>query len=281
MAKKATTKSTTKATPKVEESVNMPEVQVMNDVDLVTEERLIALHTLQRIDSQIDKIQIIRGELPQAIEDLEDEVAGLNTRIENLSNSIKEYEQATKVRKNEIEVLNNEIKETEEKQNNVRNNRQFESLNKEVEFKNLEIQLRERKNRDADSKIKELQKHMEAAQLLRNNREADLKQKREELEDIINETEKDEKMLLEKSKEQEKHIDDRYLTAYKRIRKAARNGLAVVPIDRDACGGCFSKIPPQRQTEIKMHKKVIVCEYCGRILADNDIMEKSQKRLAK
>lgn len=274
MAKKATT-------PKKEEPVIVPEVQVQNEVDLVTEERLIALHTLQRIDSQIDKIQIIRGELPQAIEDLEDEVAGLNTRIENLTNSIHEYEQASKTRKNEIETLTAEIKDTEEKQNHVRNNRQFESLNKEVEFKNLEIQLRERKNRDAEAKIKELQKHMEAAQLLRSNREADLQVKRDELEDIIKETEKDEKMLLAKSKEQEQHIDDRYLTAYKRIRKAARNGLAVVPIDRDACGGCFSKIPPQRQTEIKMHKKVIVCEYCGRILVDDTIMEKSQKRLEK
>lgn len=278
MAKKATTKVTT---PKNEEPVNVPEVQVLNEVDLATEERLIALHTLQRIDSQIDKIQIIRGELPQAIEDLEDEVAGLNTRIENLASSIKEYEQAIKKRKSEIEDFNIEIKTTEEKQNNVRNNRQFESLNKEVEFKKLEIQLRERKNRDADSKIKELQKHMEAAQLLRNNREADLKQKREELQDIIQETEKDEKILLEKSKEQEKFIEERYLTAYKRIRKAARNGLAVVSIDRDACGGCFSKIPPQRQTEIKMHKKVIVCEYCGRILVDDNIVEKSQKRLEK
>ncbi|KWW30958.1 MAG: hypothetical protein AUK63_641 [bacterium P3] len=274
MAKKTTTPKAEDLTP-----VTAHEVQVQNEVDLATEERLVALHTLQRIDSQIDKIQIIRGELPQAIEDLEDEVAGLNTRIENLTTSIKEYDQAVKTRKNEIETLTGEIKDTEEKMNHVKNNREFESLNKEAEFKNLEIQLRERKNRDADAKIKELQKHMEAAQTLRTNREADLQMKREELEDIIKETEKDEQVLLNKSKEQEQHIDERYLTAYKRIRKAARNGLAVVAIDRDACGGCFSKIPPQRQTEIKMHKKVIVCEYCGRILVDSDIVEKSNKRL--
>ena len=274
MAKKVSTSKSAKETSPVQEVVRL-------DIDEKVEQRLIALYTLQSVDSKIDKIQIIRGELPQAIEDLEDEVAGLNTRIENLENSIKEYEQAIKTRKNEMEVLNTEIKDTENKQNNVRNNREFESLNKELEFKNLEIQLRERKNRDAEAKIKELQKHMEAAQTLRSNREADLQVKREELDDIIKETEKDEKALLAKSVEQEKHIDERYLTAYKRIRKAARNGLAVVPIDRDACGGCFSKIPPQRQTEIKMHKKVIVCEYCGRILVDQDIVDKSQQRLEK
>lgn len=258
-----------------------PEVQVLPDVDLATEERLVALHTLQCIDTQIDKIQIIRGELPQAIEDLEDEVAGLNTRIENLTNQIAEYEQAIKTRKNEIEEHTAQIKDKEAKLDNVRNNREYEAINKEVEFQNLEIQLCERKNRDAAAKIKELQMHVDAAETLRSGREADLKTKREELDDIIKETEKDEKNLLEKSEEQKKSIEDRYLNAYERIRSAARNGLAVVAIDRDACGGCFSKIPPQRQTEIKMHKKVIVCEYCGRILVDSDIVEKSHRRLEK
>lgn len=277
MAKKATASKAQEAVAQTD----APEVQVMNDVDLATEERLVALHTLQCIDTQIDRIKIIRGELPQAIEDLEDEVAGLNTRIENLSNQIADYEQAVKTRKTEMEDHAALIKKYEAQQDNVRNNREFEAINKEIEFQNLEIQLCERKNRDAAAKIRELQQHKEAAETLRNGREADLQSKREELEDIIKETEKDEQMLLDKSKEQQQHIDARYLTAYHRIRTAARNGLAVVSIDRDACGGCFSKIPPQRQTEIKMHKKVIVCEYCGRILVDNDIVEKSKKRLEK
>lgn len=171
------------------------------------------------------------------------------------------------------------IKKYEQQQDNVRNNREFEAINKEIEFQNLEVQLCERKNRDAANSIKELQQHIEAAQLLLQNRQSDLSVKKNELDDIIQETEKDEQRLIAKSKEQEQFIDERYLTAYKRIRNAARNGLAVVTIDRDACGGCFSKIPPQRQTEIKMHKKVIVCEYCGRILVDDDIAQKAQAKL--
>ena len=277
MAKKTTAKKK-EETPK---TVVVPEVQTVNDVDLATEERLVALHTLQRIDSQIDRIKIVRGELPQVIEDLEDEIAGLNTRIDNLASNIAEYEQAVKTRKNDIEDRTAFIKKKEDEQNKVRNNREFEAINKELEFANLEIQLFERKNKDAANKIGELNQHIEAARTLLESREAELGAKRLELEDIIKETEKDEAMLIEKSKEQEKSIDERYLSAYKRIRSAARNGLAVVPIEREACGGCFSKIPPQRQTEIKMHKKVIVCEYCGRILVDEDIATKSQMRLEK
>ena len=163
----------------------------------------------------------------------------------------------------------------------MRNNREFESLNKEIEFQNLEIQLCERKTREGQAHIKELKQHIEAAKLLTENREKELQAKREELTSIIAETEKDEERLRQKSSEQEQYIDERYLTAYKRIRKAARNGLAVVTIDRDSCGGCFSNIPPQRQMEIKMHKKVIVCENCGRILVDSDIADKAKAALAK
>ena len=163
----------------------------------------------------------------------------------------------------------------------MRNNREFEAINKEIEFQNLEIQLCERRNRDANSKIKELEQHIEAAELLIKGRQDELDSKKAELDGIIEETKKDEVRLLEKSKEMEQYIDERYLTAYKRIRQQARNGLAVVTIDRDACGGCFSKIPPQRQSEIKMHKKVIVCEYCGRILVDDDIAEKAHSQIEK
>ena len=163
----------------------------------------------------------------------------------------------------------------------MRNNREFESLNKEIEFQNLEIQLCERKNKEGAAKIKELKEHISTAKKLLEGRNADLESKREELTSIIAETEKDEKRLRAKSAEQEQFIDERYLTAYKRIRNAARNGLAVVQIDRDSCGGCFSNIPPQRQMEIKMHKKVIVCENCGRILVDDDIAAKAKANLEK
>lgn len=259
---------------------NASDIIRQNDVDLATEERLVALYTLQSVDTQIDKIKIIRGELPQAIQDLEDEIAGLQTRIENFTSNIQEYESAVAQRKNEIAEHSEMIKKYEQQQDNVRNNREFEAINKEIEFQNLEVMLCERKNKDANNKIKELQQHIEAAQFLLTNRQNDLTIKQNELEDIIKETEKDEERLMAKSKEQEQFIDQRYLSAYKRIRNAARNGLAVVTIEREACGGCFSKIPPQRQTEIKMHKKVIVCEYCGRILVDDDIAKKAQAKLA-
>lgn len=275
MAKKATTK-----TAETQQETIAQEI-IRLDVDEKVEQRLIALYTLQSVDSQIDKIQIIRGELPQAIEDLEDEIAGLETRISNLKASIKEAEGGIAQRKNEIAEHENEMKLNEKKMDNVRNNREYESLNKEVEFLQLEIQLCERKNKDANAKIKELQQHIEAAQTLLKNRNEELQVKKDELGDIIKETEKDEERLTKKSKEQEQYIEERYLTAYKRIRKAARNGLAVVTIDRDACGGCFSKIPPQRQTEIKMHKKVIVCEHCGRIVVDDDIARRAEENLSK
>ena len=249
------------------------------DVDLNIERRLVALHTLQLIDSEIDKIQSIRGELPQAIQDLEDEIAGLNTRIDNLNALIKEQQDAINKRNSEVVDHQAAIAKYTKQQDNVRNNREFEAINKEIEFQNLEITFCEHKNRDSKNKIEELQKHIDAANLLKENRSNELQAKKDELGGIIEETERDEARLRSKSDEMEGVIDDRYLTAYKRIRRAARNGLAVVTIDRDACGGCFSKIPPQRQSEIKMHKKVIVCEHCGRILVDDDIALKAQKNL--
>lgn len=276
MAKKVSTKK--------EEIVAQEESPIRLDVDVAVEQRLVALYTLQSIDSEIDKIKIIRGELPQAIEDLEDEIAGLNTRIDNFKNTIAETKQSIAARKNEIAEHEEMIKKYQKQQDNVRNNREFESLNKEIDFQDLEIQLCERKNREGEARIADMNSHIEAAQQLLANRHVELKAKKEELTDIIAETEKDEERLLAKSKEQEQYFvgnDERYLTAYRRIRNAARNGLAVVTIDRDSCGGCFSNIPPQRQMEIKMHKKVIVCEHCGRILVDDDIAARAKAQLEK
>ena len=274
MAKKVSTK-------KAEAGQEQPVVIQRPDVDAAVERRLVALYTLQLIDSEIDKIKIVRGELPRAVQDLEDEIAGLHTRIDNFTAEIKETETANKARTAEVGEHEEQIKKYQKQQDNVRNNREFESLNKEIEFQNLEIQLCERKNKEGKAKISELKQRIEAAKTLLENREKDLAAKREELTSIIAETEKDEERLLKKSKEQEQFIDERYLIAYKRIRNAARNGLAVVQIDRDSCGGCFSNIPPQRQMEIKMHKKVIVCENCGRILVDDDIAAKAKAQLEK
>lgn len=251
------------------------------DVDEAVEKRLVALYTLQAVDSEIDKIKIIRGELPQAIQDLEDEIAGLETRISNFNNDITETNQKIAVEKNEIAEHTEMIKKYQKQQENVRNNREFEAINKEVEYKELQIELNERHLKEASAHIKEVQQHITVAENMVESRRIDLEAKKGELDDIIAETEKDETRLLSKEMEQEQYIEPRYLQAYKRIRNSARNGLAVVTIDRDACGGCFSKIPPQRQTEIKMHKKVIVCEHCGRILVDDDIADRARAILNK
>ena len=269
------------STKKAETEAQEAPVVLRPDADVAVEKRLVALYTLQSVDSEIDKIRIIRGELPQAVQDLEDEIAGLHTRIDNFNNEIKETEAANKARLTEIDEHNEQIKKYQKQQDNVRNNREFESLNKEIEFQNLEIQLCERKNKEGKAHVSELKQHIEAAKVLLENREKDLDAKREELTSITAETEKDEERLRKMSAEQEQFIDERYLTAYKRIRNAARNGLAVVQIDRDSCGGCYSHIPPQRQMEIKMHKKVIVCENCGRILVDSDIAAKAKANLEK
>lgn len=274
MAKKATENP-------IEQTEVVYETAHISEADMAIEKRLVALYTLQRVDSEIDKIQIIRGELPQAIEDLEDEIAGLQTRIEKLRNDVANNKEKIAEEKRMMAEHNDRINVLKEQQNNVHNNREYETINKELEYKDLEVQLCERHIKDANARIKELESHIDAAQKSIEDRSADLNTKREELDSIIAETEQEEQRLQTKSAEQETFIEERYLTAFKRIRKAARNGLAVVPIDRDACGGCFSKIPPQRQMEIKMHKKVIVCENCGRILVDDDIAMKANEILNK
>jgi predicted nucleic acid-binding Zn-ribbon protein len=238
------------------------------------EQKLVALYTLQQIDSQIDKIRIIRGELPLEVQDLEDEIAGLETRITKFIEEIEFLNKLILEKDNAIEESKKLIKKYEEQLMNVRNNREYDALSKEVEFQKLEIELADKRKNEAKAKIELLNSEIESAKYALEERKKDLEAKKEELDDIVAETEKEEEALLQKSKENEMYIEERLLTAYKRIRKNARNGLAVVQIERDACGGCFNKIPPQHQLDIKLHKKIIVCEYCGRILVDSEIAEK-------
>jgi len=238
--------------------------------DVSVEKKLKALYNLQQIDTQIDKIKIVRGELPLEVEDLEDEIAGLQTRIDNFKQDSENLKTTITDKEDLIKSCQSMIKKYEEQQMNVRNNREYDSLSKEVEFQKLEIQLAEKLIKESKFKIENLDADITDATERLNDKNLDLDAKKAELNDIVKETEKDEKDMIKKSKENEKYIEDRLLTAYKRIRENARNGLAVVQIERDACGGCFNKIPPQHQLDIKMHKKIIVCEYCGRILVDNE-----------
>lgn len=233
------------------------------------EQKLFALYGLQQIDTQIDKIKIIRGELPLEVEDLEDEIAGLETRAENFNTEISDFETVVNDKRLAIKESEGLIIRYKDQQQNVRNNREYDSLTKELEYQELEIQLSEKKIKEALIRAEKLQEDVTGANEQLKMRKEDLEAKKDELTEIVAETEKEEQEFVVKSKEHEKNIEDRLLSAYKRIRDNARNGLAVVHIERDACGGCFNKIPPQHQLDIRMHKKIIVCEYCGRILVDN------------
>jgi uncharacterized protein len=239
--------------------------------DFSVEEKLRALFELQRLHSEIDRIQTIRGELPLEVQDLEDEITGLETRLQNLADEVNAFEDAIMQRKNMITDSKAFIKKYEEQQKDVRNNREFDSLNKEIEFQNLEIQLCEKKINEFKANIEAKNEIIEASKANIENRKSDLVAKQEELAGIIAETEKDEAQLVKEAQAAETVIEERLITAYKRIRGGALNGLAVVKIERDSCGGCFNKIPPQRQLDISLRKKVIVCEHCGRILVDNSI----------
>lgn len=280
MAKAKAKKDTTSKTNDNIES--KPQINTTERADeslqISIEQKLLALFNLQQIDSLIDKIRIVRGELPLEVEDLEDEIAGLETRIEkyeleneNLTAAIKEKEQAMISSKTLI-------KKYEEQQMNVRNNREYDSLTKETEFQNLEIQLCEKRIKEFNIKLEEIKLDIDKSKSVLDERKQDLEIKKNELNDIVTETKIEEKELLEKSQKNQEFIEKRLLQAYQRIRKNARNGLAVVQIERDACGGCFNKIPPQHQLDIRMHKKIIVCEYCGRILVDSNIVEGVNKK---
>jgi predicted nucleic acid-binding Zn-ribbon protein len=241
--------------------------------ELSVEEKLQHLYELQRIDTEIDKIRTLRGELPLEVQDLEDEIAGLETRLENLKNEISEADKNIATKKQEIGKSEELIKKYTEQLDNVRNNREYDALNKEVEFQKLEIELHNKRIREAQKIKTEKESHLEISSKQYEEKKVDLDAKKNELNDIIAETHKDEEMLIKKSEELSQNIEERLLTAYRKIRSNARNGLAVVTVDRDACGGCFNKIPPQRQLDIRSRKKIIVCEYCGRILIDKYICD--------
>ena len=241
--------------------------------ELTVEEKLQNLYELQRIDTEIDKIKTLRGELPLEVQDLEDEIAGLETRIENLKVELGELDKTSSTRKMDIKKAEEAIKKYSEQLDNVRNNREYDALSKEIEFQKLEIELQEKRIREAQKAKAEKEALMEESKKRYEDKVSDLEAKKGELNDIINETHKDEEPLQTKSEELAATIDERLLTAYRRIRSNARNGLAVVTVDRDACGGCFNKIPPQRQLDIRSRKKIIVCEYCGRILIDKYICD--------
>ncbi len=245
-----------------------------NVKDFSVEEKLIAVLALQKIDSKIDEIQTLKGELPMEVKDLEDEIEGLQTRINNIDveiNTINAFIEAKTNAKKDAQAL---IKKYEKQQDNVKNNREFEAINKEMEMQELEVRLNEKHIKDSSFDLRDrTNSRIKTEDKIKDVEEA-LNIKRSELEKITVETDKEEKVLSAKSVEAKEKVDARLLIAYERIRKSYRNGLAVVPIMRDSCGGCFNVIPPQRQSEIRQHKKIIVCEHCGRILVDTDLNEK-------
>lgn len=259
-----------KAKEKVEEKPVVVK-QVKTKEEITIEKRLIALYTLQQIDSQVDKIRIVRGELPLEVQDLEDEIVGLETRINNYKEETDSLKTQVAEKENAMKESETMIKKYEKQQMNVRNNREYDSLSKEMEFQTLEIQLNEKRIKETNIKLDGIKVEIEKSNEILKDVQANLAAKKAELDDIVADTKKEESDLIDKSEKNQEFIEDRLKTAYQRIRKNARNGLAVVQIERDACGGCFNKIPPQSQLDIRMHKKIIVCEYCGRILVDEDI----------
>ena len=239
--------------------------------DMPVEERLKTLYQLQSALSMIDEKRTLRGELPQEVDDLEDEIEGLNTRVQRIQADIDEFQSAITQKKGEIADAEASVARYKSQLDEVKNNREYDTLSKEIEFQTLEIELCNKKIREAQARIAEKAEELEKNKALIDERNNDLEIKKGELDEIMTETRAEEEKLKEKALELEGKIDTRLLTSFKRIRKNARNGLGIVYVQRDACGGCFNKIPPQRQLDIKMHKKIIVCEYCGRILIDPEL----------
>ena len=235
--------------------------------------KLRALYELQNVVSEMDKFKTLRGELPLEVQDLEDEITGLKTRVSNFEDDIKDLETAINNKKSAIKESEGLIIKYTDQQNNVRNNREFDSLSKEIEFQKLEMELSEKRIREFTTELSGKKEAIITSSNLLKERLEDLDRKQRELEEITAETQIEEERLKSKAEKIEGNIEVRLVTAFKRIRKNARNGLAVVTVQRDACGGCFNKIPPQRQMDIASRKKVIVCEYCGRILVDKDILD--------
>jgi predicted nucleic acid-binding Zn-ribbon protein len=247
--------------------------------EISIEERLRALYDLQLIDAHIDKIRSVRGELPLEVEDLEDDVAGLVKRVENTNIELKAYDDEIKAKKNGIETAKELIKKYGEQQKNVRNNRAYESLTKEIEYQELEIELAEKQIKQLKELIEQKKETLTQTEQKLNDRESHLKHKKEELDAILSETQKEEDILLKKSAEFEKKVEERLVAAYKRIRGSVKNGLAVVPIERGASAGSFFTIPPQVQLEIASRKKIITDEHSGRILVDAELAQEESKKM--
>lgn len=240
--------------------------------EITVEDKLKTLYLLQTKLSEVDKIKILRGELPLEVSDLDDEIAGLSTRIGKYESDLKEFETAVSQQKQKIQESTLKIEKYKEQLDNVRNNREYDHLSKEVEFETLEIELCEKRIKEFTLNIKNLKEQIEQSRDFLKERSADLTQKKEELDEIVAETKQQEEQLREEIKNIEGDVEARLLQAFKRIRKSARNGLAIVSIERGACGGCYNKIPPQKQMDIKLGKKIIVCEYCGRIMIDPEMI---------
>ena len=239
--------------------------------DLSVEEKLQTLYQLQTTLSAIDEKRALRGELPLEVQDLEDEIEGLNIRIAKIENEIEEFQNAVAQKKGEIEQAQESVERYKSQLNDVKNNREYDTLTKEIEFQSLEIELCNKKIREALAKVDDKKRELAHTHDMMDDRQSALEEKKNELDEIMQETREEEEKLKLIAKDLETKIEPRLLSSFKRIRKNARNGLGIVYVQRDACGGCFNKIPPQRQLDIKMHKKVIVCEYCGRIMIDPEL----------
>ena len=239
--------------------------------EISVESKLQTLYQLQATLSAIDEKRALRGELPLEVQDLEDEIAGLKTRVEHIEGDINDFQQAVAQKQGEIKEAEESVERYKKQLDEVRNNREYDTLTKEIEFQSLEIELCNKKIKEANAKVEDKKRELIRTNDLINDRQQALDEKKSELDEIMQETREEEQVLKAKAEELETKIEPRLLSSFKRIRKNARNGLGIVYVQRDACGGCFNKIPPQRQLDIKMHKKVIVCEYCGRIMIDPEL----------
>ncbi|MBO5660532.1 MAG: hypothetical protein J6R98_05815 [Bacteroidaceae bacterium] len=249
----------------------MAREKVKDPADLSVEEKLKNLYALQTMLSEIDKIKTLRGELPLEVQDLEDEIEGLTTRIEKINAEIVELKREINDRNGNIEVNKANIQRYQTQMDSVRNNREYDNLTKQIEYAELDNQLNEKKINEAKVAVEAKNTEVANCNGMLNERRTDLDIKKSELDEIISETKAEEEKLREKAKSLELTIEPRLLSAFKRIRKNSRNGLGIVYVERDACGGCFNKIPPQRQLDVRMRKKIIVCEYCGRIMIDPEL----------
>ena len=239
--------------------------------EISVESKLQTLYQLQTTLSAIDEKRALRGELPLEVQDLEDEIAGLKTRVEHIEGDINDFQQAVAQKQGEIKEAEESVERYKKQLDEVRNNREYDTLTKEIEFQSLEIELCNKKIKEANAKVEDKKRELIRTNDLINDRQQALDEKKNELDEIMQETREEEQALKAKAEDLETKIEPRLLSSFKRIRKNARNGLGIVYVQRDACGGCFNKIPPQRQLDIKMHKKIIVCEYCGRIMIDPEL----------